>query len=199
MSSVYCKSTFSRVFTNFRSFIPKSYKYNLLLTLLHRAFKLSSNFERFHQDINILPFLGKKSVQLRTCLVNSIEGNLKFCKLKVIFQSPVRCSAIKIPFRKRSALTLFTDTFVVTARLLIMVKDTRAAEHMGISNLTGKHLKCVRLSAVSDHLLECNCSIDFDHFDILASHANKFRLLIKESLLIKHDQPQLNKTIKSFP
>ena len=76
---------------------------------------------------------------------------------------------------------------------------TRAAEHMGISNLTGKRLKCVKQSAVSDHLLECNCSIDFDHFDILALDADKFRLLIKESLLIKCDQPQLNKTIKSFP
>ena len=76
---------------------------------------------------------------------------------------------------------------------------TRAAEHMGISNLTGKHLKCVKHPAVSDHLLECNCSTDFDHFDILASDANKSILLIKESLLIKRNQPQLNKTIKSFP
>ena len=76
---------------------------------------------------------------------------------------------------------------------------TRAAEHMGVSNLTGKRLKYVKQSAVSDHLLGCNCSIDFDHFDILASDANRFRLLIKEILLIKGDQPQLNKTIKSFP
>ena len=70
---------------------------------------------------------------------------------------------------------------------------------MGISNLTGKCLKCVKQSAVSDHLIECNCSIDFDHFNILASNANKFRLLSKEILLIKRDQPQLNKTITSFP
>ena len=76
---------------------------------------------------------------------------------------------------------------------------TRAAEHMGISNLTGKRLKCIKQFTVSDHLLECNCSIDFDHFDILASDANRFRLLIKESLLIKRDHPQLNKKIKSFP
>ena len=60
---------------------------------------------------------------------------------------------------------------------------------MGISNLTGKCLKCVKQSAVSDHLLECNCLIDFDHFNILASNANKFRLLSKEILLIKRDQP----------
>ena len=69
---------------------------------------------------------------------------------------------------------------------------------MRISNLTGKRLKCDNQSAVFDHLLECNCSIDFDHFDILASDGNRFRLLIKKRLLIKCDQPQLNKTIKSF-
>ena len=46
---------------------------------------------------------------------------------------------------------------------------------MGISNLTGKRLKSVKQSAISAHLLKCNCSIDFDHFDILASDANKLR------------------------
>ena len=54
----------------------------------------------------------------------------------------------------------------------------RAVEHMGISNLTGKHQKSVKQSAVSDHLLECNCSI--------ASDANKFRLLIKDQPQLKH-------------
>ena len=34
---------------------------------------------------------------------------------------------------------------------------TRAAEHMGISNLTGTRLKSVKQSAVSDHLFESNC------------------------------------------
>ena len=50
-TSVYRKPTSNEVFTNFGSFIPKSYKYNLLFTLLHRAFKLCSNFELFHQEI----------------------------------------------------------------------------------------------------------------------------------------------------
>ena len=36
---------------------------------------------------------------------------------------------------------------------------TRAAEHMGISNLTGKCIESVKQSAVSDHLLECNWSM----------------------------------------
>ena len=38
-------------------------------------------------------------------------------------------------------------------------------------------------------------SIDFDHFDILASDVSKFRFLIKESLLIKLDQTQNHEVI----
>ena len=70
---------------------------------------------------------------------------------------------------------------------------------MGISNLTGKRLKPVKQSAISDHLLQCNCTINFDNFDILAAESNKFKLLLKESLLIKCYKPILNRTIKSFP
>ena len=53
-TSVYCKLTFSGAFTNFGSFIPKSYKYNWLFTLLHRAFKLCSIFELFNREIDKL-------------------------------------------------------------------------------------------------------------------------------------------------
>ena len=53
-TSVYRKLTFSGVFTNFGSFIPKSYKYNWLFTLLHWAFKLCSIFELFNREIDKL-------------------------------------------------------------------------------------------------------------------------------------------------
>ena len=205
----------------------------MLFTLLHRAFKLCSNFERFHQEIDkfktifknnsypksfvdfcikqylnkvfikkkvvlkaskkelicILPFLGKKSMQLSTRLVNSIESNLKFCKLKAIFQSPCKLNSL---FCYKDFLQKKIRSDIVYRYMCSNCKVTyygktychffaRAAERMGISNLTGKHLKGVKQSAVSDHLLECNFSIDIDQFDILASDANRFRLLIKES------------------
>ena len=60
---------------------------------------------------------------------------------------------------------------------------------MGVSNLTEKQLKNIRESAASDHLLQCNCTIDFDNFDILATNVSKYNLLVKESLLIKRDNP----------
>ena len=76
---------------------------------------------------------------------------------------------------------------------------TRASEHMGTSNLTRKRIKNAKESAISDHLLQCDSPITFDDFDILASDSNKFKLLIKESLLIKRDELVLNRTTKSFP
>ena len=70
-------------------------------------------------------------------------------------------------------MILFIVIRVVAAMLLIMVKVPiffyKSAEHMGISNLTGKRVKNVKESAVSDLLLQCDCTINFDHFDILVS------------------------------
>ena len=71
-----------------------------------------------------------------------------------------------------------------------------AAVHMGISNFIAEHAK---ESVVSNYLLKCDYTIDFDHFDILAYDTNSFRLLIKESLLVEHDKPVLNRAVESFP
>ena len=59
-TSVYRKSAFGGVFTNFESYIPNSHKYALIFALLHRAFKRFSNFELFRQEIeNLKKFFRK--------------------------------------------------------------------------------------------------------------------------------------------
>ena len=158
-------------------------------------------------QVCVLQFFGKKSLKLRSKLVQSVQNNLSFCHLKVVSQSPY----------KLHTLFCFKDTLDKKIRCHLVYRYscsscnatyygktyrhflTKATEHMGISNLTGKRVKNVKESAVSDHPLQCDCTIDFDHFDILASDTNSFRLLIKESLLIKRDKPVLNCTVKSFP
>ena len=54
---------------------------------------------------------------------------------------------------------------------------------MGVSNPTEKRLRNTKDSAVSDHLLQYNCTIDFDHFDILTIDVSKCDLLVEETLL----------------
>ena len=86
-----------------------------------------------------------------TCLVNSIESNLKFCKLKVIFQSPCKLSSL---FRYKDSVKKEIRSDIVYRYTCSNCKVTyyrktyrhfftRAAEHMGISNLIGKRLKSV--------------------------------------------------------
>ena len=58
---------------------------------------------------------------------------------------------------------------------------------MGISHLTKRRLKNVKESAISDHLLTCECKINFDDFTILSKDSNNINLLIKESLLISRN------------
>ena len=70
---------------------------------------------------------------------------------------------------------------------------------MGISNLTGKRIKNVERSAISYPLLERNYAVNFNDFGNLATDCNKFKLLLRENLLIKRDKPILNRAIKSFP
>ena len=75
----------------------------------------------------------------------------------------------------------------------------RAGEHSGISPLKNKRCKSKKSTAVKDHMLMCDQPVSFDKFKVLASSNSEFHLKIKESLLILHDQPVLNKNEASLP
>ena len=48
------KPTFSGLNSNFESFMPISYKKGLIYTLLHRAFVLCCDWNRFHSEVCFL-------------------------------------------------------------------------------------------------------------------------------------------------
>ena len=96
--------------------------------------------------ICVLPYLGKASLDLKT-----IERNLPFCKLKIIFRSKCRLNTL---FRFKDSLEKKIRSGIIYRYTCSNCKVTyygktfrhfytRAAEHMGISNLTGKRLKTV--------------------------------------------------------
>ena len=60
-TSVFRKATFSGVFTNFKSFMPVTYKFGLVHTLLHRSFSICSSYEKFHEEIVLLKEVFKKN------------------------------------------------------------------------------------------------------------------------------------------
>ena len=100
----------------------------------------------------MLPFIGKKSLQLRSKLVKSVQNNLSFCHLKVVFKSPYKLHTLfrfkdtlnkKIrphPVYRYSCSSCNATYYGKTYRHFF----TRAAEHMSISNLTSRRVKNVK-------------------------------------------------------
>ena len=118
--------------------------------------------------ICVLPYLGKASLDLTTRRRQTIEKNLPFCKLKIIFRSKCRlntlfCFKDSLEEKIRSGIIYrYTCSNCKVTYYEKTYRDayTRAGEYMGISNFTGKRLKNVKQSAISDHLLLRNCTIN---------------------------------------
>ena len=135
---------------NFTDFCIKKYLNNLYVK--KEVYLLAPK----KQLICVLPFLGKKSLQLRSRLVNSVNKTVRFCNLKVVFRSQRKLNTL---FRFKDSLNKKIRSFLVyrytcsNCNVTYCGKTyrhffTRAAEHMGISNLTGKRLKNIKDSAV---------------------------------------------------
>ena len=65
-----------------------------------------------------------------------------------------------------------------------------------IANITGKLLKNVKQSAISDHLLQCNCAINFDDFSILATDC--FKCYIKNERKCSFENALVEKNLFTF-
>ena len=76
--------------------------------------------------------------------------------------------------------------------------SVRVGEHSGVSPLTGKKSKSKKSTAVKDHMLLCDHIVSIDDFKILATSDSDFHVKVKESFLISHDEPVLNKNETSL-
>ena len=255
-TSLYRKSTFSGLYSNFSSFLPVEYKKGLIFTLLYRGFTLCTDFDKFQNELLFLkrvlnrnqyprsfvdecirkffdkrsspkpsvatvekkeiriclPFLGKESLKIKANLLKFAKTYLPGdCKLNVIFKVSNRlgdCFRFKdvIPRECRSLilykfqcgkcnLAYYGKTF----RLF----RVRVFEHTGTSLRTWKQFTYnpsnSNNTSVLNHLAKCKANATIDNFEIIGSADNDFNLRIKESLLIKKDDPVLNKSVKSTP
>ena len=156
-----------------------------------------------------LPYLGPLSLQLKRRLRNVFKRCIPTVNLRVVFSSNNRirnfCSFKDvIPLNVQSLIvynftcsTCFSTYIGKTKRHFLI----RAYEHLGISYRTNKNLKYAHNTATSvrKHLCSCNHSACLDDFTVISRAKNDFHTKIKESILIKYRQPDLNDTEDSFP
>ena len=71
-----------------------------------------------------------------------------------------------------SEISHYHEKFLYREKQVNTYIYVRAAEHMGISHLTDNSLKNLKQSAISDHMLTCDCNISFNDFTILFKDSN---------------------------
>ena len=109
----------------------------------------------------VFPFPGKKLLQIKKPLLNSIESTLPYCKFKTVFKSSAKiikqicfkevlptklCSGIFYSFKCNDCQVIY---FSKTKRNFYVT----VVEHMGFLHLTKKCVKNVKKSAVSSFTL----------------------------------------------
>ena len=72
-------------------------------------------------------------------------------------------------------------------------------ENLPISGVTGKIVKGDEDSAIKKHLLFWNQPSEFEDFSVHTTNQIDFKITLMENLLIKRDQPPLDKSKQFVP
>ena len=78
---------FSGVYSHFDSFIPISYKFGLVSTLIFRCFSICSDMSKFHLEVENLKFIFRKNGYTSSFIDSCIKKLLNKLIFKLIFQT----------------------------------------------------------------------------------------------------------------
>ena len=136
-----------------------------------------------------------------------MKNKLPYCNTRFVFQTKSKISNFftfkdKTPSFFRSGIVYKFQCGSCNATYYGRTKPhfkVRMCEHLEISAVTGKRVKGDEDSAIKEHLLFYNHTLDFEDFSILATNNNDFKATLMESLLINTDHPPLNKNKHYLP
>ena len=225
-TSVFRKATFSGLYLQWDSYVPKQYKRSLVHCLINRAWRICSNHYYFHQELlflkNILKCNGYPSTFIDSCVNRFLsqhyeEQNIRFGpKKKSIFlclpyagirsdkvrrqlsrllSAVVPWASLKVVFKPSLKLSVLSkvkskDHVLLNSNVVYKV-DCNDCDKFYIGMTTRRLVQRLRehqmnnSSAIFRHFVNDKHNINFNNPCILAKDSYQFRLLIKESLLIK--------------
>ena len=146
VTDIYRKPTFSGVYSNFYSFMPETFKFGLVFTLIYRIFHLSSSFMKFHVEMknlrNILLRNGYPSRIIERCLQSFL--NKLYSRKEVLLTVPRKEVLLVLPFLGKVSLQVRTR----------------------LERLFAKHIPCCKLRII----FKCNSRLSsfFRFKDVLS-------------------------------
>ena len=161
-----------------KNYFPTSLVGKCIKIFLNKQFTKNIRTYRSHKkSFIVLPCPGMSPLYLKTHLQKSINRNISFCKIKIIFESSKRLTHF-FRFKEKIPLCLHSNIvyqFVCGTCNATCCVDTshrfkiRVGENLGISPLTNKRFKSKKSTAIKDHMLFCDQQVSFDHFKVLAT------------------------------
>ena len=166
--------------------------------------------EEKRKEMIVLPYLGKLSLEIRTRLKKYVKKHVTNCDLMVIFRSERR---VRSMFHYKDVLPQNIQSYLVyrftcgTCNSSYVGKTDRHChirwcEHLKLQPFRGlPSVNKAKPTPVHDHLTLTTHNAMLDDFEIIGREKsrNQFKLLIKESLLIKKLAPSLNDNDSSIP
>ena len=124
---------------------------------------------------------------LKTRLTMTMNKHMKFCKLRVIFQTNNRLRnyfrfKYFVPETLRSSLIYKFSCRSCTASYIGKTYKhfkVKVSEHQGVSPRTGKPVKGALSSSVRDQMLVCDHKVMHEDFKFLGNESNRYLLELK--------------------
>ena len=124
---------------------------------------------------------------VKTRLTMTMNKHMKFCKLRVIFQTNNRLRnyfrfKYFVPETLRSSLIYKFSCRSCTASYIGKTYKhfkVKVSEHQGVSLRTGKPVKGTLSSSVRDQMLVCDHKVVHEDFKFLGNESNRYLLELK--------------------
>ena len=142
---------------------------------------------------------------VKTSLTKTMNKDMKFCKLRVIFQTNNRLKN-NYHFKDSVPEILWSNLiykFSFGSCTASYIGNTyrhfkvRVSEQQGVSPRTSKPVKGTLSTPVRDRMLVCDHKVVHEDFKFLSNESNRYLLELKESLFVKRDKPSRNKNLYS--
>ena len=193
-----------------RNSYPLEFIDQCIAAFLNKRHKKPVHTVEKRQQMIILPYLGKLSLEIRNRLRKHVNKHVSNCKLMVIFRSQRR---LKSMFRFKDTIPLQLQSYILYRYTCGVCNNSyvgkterhchiRWCEHLKIQPFRGGASKNKQKpTAVNLHATTTEHEATYDDFEVIGRERsrNNFHLKVKESLLIKKLAPELNDQDSSIP
>lgn len=180
-----------------RNFLDKIYRPSQPITTVSKELRYFS-----------LPYIGKLTSKLNRELVALLSSAFPTIEFRLVYSNPY-CIGTLLPYKDKFCSAMRSSvvyhykcprcnlgTYIGSTSRLLRV---RMSEHFGISHRTSEPLTQKENSPIARHAERCHVYFNLRDVTIIETASDEKSLRIAESILIRKNNPSLNRDVAAYP